>query len=348
MTTLEDRYRRLLAFYPRWHRDLYEEEMVGVLMAGADPDRSRPSLRDLADIVASAAAVHLRRTGEALAGEAWRRAAYVVLLAGTLLLAAVAQRRLVVALIVDRGHHAGVPIPVTAVDVLRPALWTLAALLALVRVRRVAVALAVASAAGEVVRVGSWYATSPTAMLRDGWLVAVAVVVAAAAGWLGRRAAWPHRPRAGVSALGLAAFVVLASGPVEVAGGGWADAGLPFVSSPGGGPVLPNQSSAALCWVTTGVLLFWAWARQDPAVRMRLLAFAAPIAAVLALIPVGFAGYLYSSSQFTSPIPLAGVQWVLLLTVPLLAFATGVVVVHRRERVQHLVRLGRAAERTGS
>jgi hypothetical protein len=45
MTTLENRYRRLLALFPRDHRLLYEEEMIGVLMADAESGQGRPSLR---------------------------------------------------------------------------------------------------------------------------------------------------------------------------------------------------------------------------------------------------------------------------------------------------------------
>jgi hypothetical protein len=39
---LERRYRRWLALYPQAFRNEHEEEMVSVLMEGADSDRSRP------------------------------------------------------------------------------------------------------------------------------------------------------------------------------------------------------------------------------------------------------------------------------------------------------------------
>lgn len=60
MSTLERRYRRLLACYPRDHRERNGEEMVGVLLAGAD-DRRRPGWRETADLLWGAVRMHLRR-----------------------------------------------------------------------------------------------------------------------------------------------------------------------------------------------------------------------------------------------------------------------------------------------
>jgi hypothetical protein len=57
---LERRYRRLLAYYPRDHRERHGEEMVGVLMAGA-ADRSRPGWRESADLLWAAVRLRLRR-----------------------------------------------------------------------------------------------------------------------------------------------------------------------------------------------------------------------------------------------------------------------------------------------
>ena len=52
----ERRYRRLLALYPRDHRERHGQEMLDVLMAGA-----RPGWRDTADLLWSAFRLHLRR-----------------------------------------------------------------------------------------------------------------------------------------------------------------------------------------------------------------------------------------------------------------------------------------------
>jgi hypothetical protein len=60
VTELERRYRRLLALYPRDHRDQHGEEMLDVLVA-AGGDRTRPGWKDVADLVWGAFRLHLRR-----------------------------------------------------------------------------------------------------------------------------------------------------------------------------------------------------------------------------------------------------------------------------------------------
>lgn len=60
MSELERRYRRLIALYPRDHREQHGEEMLGVLVADAG-DRSRPGWKDTADLLWGAFRLHLRR-----------------------------------------------------------------------------------------------------------------------------------------------------------------------------------------------------------------------------------------------------------------------------------------------
>jgi hypothetical protein len=48
---LERRYRRLLAWYPRAFRQEHEQEILGVLMAGADEGQQRPRLGEAADLI---------------------------------------------------------------------------------------------------------------------------------------------------------------------------------------------------------------------------------------------------------------------------------------------------------
>jgi hypothetical protein len=50
-SSLERRYRRWLALYPKSFRAEREEEMVAVLMQGADPDQTRPRAGEAADLV---------------------------------------------------------------------------------------------------------------------------------------------------------------------------------------------------------------------------------------------------------------------------------------------------------
>ncbi|MEV6030473.1 hypothetical protein AB0L65_04960 [Nonomuraea sp. NPDC052116] len=72
MSPLEARYRRLLACYPRDHRERHEEEMIGVLLAGARPGQTRPHPADAADLLWGALRVHVRRAFGPVSGPVWR------------------------------------------------------------------------------------------------------------------------------------------------------------------------------------------------------------------------------------------------------------------------------------
>jgi hypothetical protein len=82
---LEARYRGLLRWYPAGHRALHEEEMLGVLMAGARPSQNRPGLTQSADLLIGAARIRLR-PGRALSDtQGWRDALAVYSVAAPLL-----------------------------------------------------------------------------------------------------------------------------------------------------------------------------------------------------------------------------------------------------------------------
>lgn len=74
MTALERRYRRLLTWYPKDHRDEHEEEMLAVLLAASAPGRSRPAWRDAFDLVRGGLAIRLRRVGPPGSRRHWRAA----------------------------------------------------------------------------------------------------------------------------------------------------------------------------------------------------------------------------------------------------------------------------------
>jgi hypothetical protein len=57
---VERRYRRLLAWYPRAFRREHEEEILWVLMAGAEDGRWRPGLAESADLLRNAVCMRLR------------------------------------------------------------------------------------------------------------------------------------------------------------------------------------------------------------------------------------------------------------------------------------------------
>ncbi|MEV6159490.1 hypothetical protein AB0L53_55075 [Nonomuraea sp. NPDC052129] len=77
MTSLEARYRRLLACYPHDHRTRHEEDMIGVLLAGSRPGQTRPHLADTADLLAGAVRMHCRRAFGTVSAPAWRDAVAV-------------------------------------------------------------------------------------------------------------------------------------------------------------------------------------------------------------------------------------------------------------------------------
>jgi hypothetical protein len=60
-TTLERRYRRLLACYPPGHRAAYREEMLGVLLATARPGQRVPGVRQAWNLVTCGLATRARR-----------------------------------------------------------------------------------------------------------------------------------------------------------------------------------------------------------------------------------------------------------------------------------------------
>ncbi|ALG08344.1 hypothetical protein [Kibdelosporangium phytohabitans] len=80
-SSLARRYRKLLGLYPRDHREKHGDEMLGVLLAGAGK-RSRPSARDIADLLWAALRLHLRRVVAADGGIDHRDVLAVVSLLG--------------------------------------------------------------------------------------------------------------------------------------------------------------------------------------------------------------------------------------------------------------------------
>jgi hypothetical protein len=59
-TKLERRYRRLLAIFPKCFRSESREEVLSVLMAGAEPGQEWPRMSEAADLVRSGVWMRLR------------------------------------------------------------------------------------------------------------------------------------------------------------------------------------------------------------------------------------------------------------------------------------------------
>ncbi|MCI0688479.1 MAG: hypothetical protein L0Y54_14775 [Sporichthyaceae bacterium] len=88
MSSLEARYRRLLALFPRDHRDAYEDEMVGVLLATARPGQRWPGVRDALDLLRAGLLVRAGRPWRSATASAWLDGLAIVSLLGPILLSA--------------------------------------------------------------------------------------------------------------------------------------------------------------------------------------------------------------------------------------------------------------------
>jgi hypothetical protein len=72
---LEDGYRRLLAWYPRSFRQEQEDEMLAVLMAGAEPGQRRPRWLERVDLIRSALTMRVAHAlRPAPVSQSWSRA----------------------------------------------------------------------------------------------------------------------------------------------------------------------------------------------------------------------------------------------------------------------------------
>jgi hypothetical protein len=71
---LETGYRRLLRWYPSSYRRRHEDEILGVLMAAAQPGQRRPGARESLDLLWSALRIRIRMTLRGADGEPWAAA----------------------------------------------------------------------------------------------------------------------------------------------------------------------------------------------------------------------------------------------------------------------------------
>ena len=75
---LEGGYRRLLRWYPALYRKRHEEEILGVLMAAAQPGQRRPGTRDSLDLLWSAVKIRIRMTLRGADSQPWAAALAMV------------------------------------------------------------------------------------------------------------------------------------------------------------------------------------------------------------------------------------------------------------------------------
>jgi hypothetical protein len=145
MSALEDRYRRLLRWYPAEHRRSHEDEMLGVLLAATGPGRSRPSVREALDLVRGGLGVRVRRAPRGLVRAGWYDAAALLnVLAPLILLLAAIRYAVAAGSMFQTVRHLFFPGGGWAVASFHAApswlLWAAAAAAALAGARRMATA----------------------------------------------------------------------------------------------------------------------------------------------------------------------------------------------------------------
>ncbi|MGK5679003.1 hypothetical protein [Actinoplanes sp. URMC 104] len=299
--TSEIRYRRLLTLYPRDFRREYEEEMLGVLMAD-----SRPGPAQAFDVVRGALAAHLRGLWS---GDG--RAARVVQIFGAMLLFAVALRRVAVDVRAVVLYSDVASVQMDAVNVLRLAGWGVALAAALLGWRLLGAVGAFAGLAGEILSPARYYLDTPATVLNVYWLIVAATVVLVA-GFVAERSTVRPRGWVLVAGAGVLLFVQGATAPYSVYQGvrSW------------------WLAVALLAIVLVGVAVV----RQEPAVRSRLLCWAAPVIATVPLIQWGFGGFIEFNMRHPEATQLINpLQWAALVLVPVAAFA-GASALDRRAR----------------
>jgi hypothetical protein len=137
LAVLERQYRRLLTCYPQAHRRTYGEEMIGVLLASAQPGQQRPGLRDTLDMFNGGASVRVRAWLTGGSDPGWGRALALTTLIAPVLLAVMSR-------VSDNWILAlGWPWPLTHSPgplggLAGDAIWLVPVLLALAGLRRIA------------------------------------------------------------------------------------------------------------------------------------------------------------------------------------------------------------------
>lgn len=318
----ESHYRRLLRLYPVPYQREYAEEMVAVLMTDG-----RPGPGATADLVRSALVVRFRGGVRALREPAWQQAAAAVQLFGAIMLLAIALRR-VLMVVGPALFRPDIGIPPLAADAwIRSVIWLAVIVCALLRARALGLVLATAGLVVEIAAPFRDYPQTPARVLDVFSIIVATVLVALSFLVVGKTARGHLRaPRGWVPAAMAGAVVALDGCAFLFPGPRWVTLGL-------GGHVLTVLSpvlfgSAAL------LLLVTAW-RLEPAVRRRVLACAVPVLVTVPSISLGFAGFRDYNMRHPDELHrLSPLQWLILVAVPVAAFAVAVELNRRLEETR--------------
>jgi hypothetical protein len=329
----ERHYRLLLACYPREHRRMYGQEMLGVLMDDGATDRRRPRVRDVSALLAGALRARLRCSSRALAEPRWRDAAAATGLLAALVLLGYALRPVLLGLgIVVTGLHRTGRWHWAHTDGLiawhswpRMTAWAVVLILAAVGRRRAAAALVWAGVALEAVRLAIEYGQTAGPAVAQSWLLTLALLGAVGLTVPGARpgAAALGRSRlaafAGTVLLWSCASVVAFAVPDDSTGFG---ASVPVVLRADLGR-LESVANLAAFGLAVACLV-----SLPAALRRRLLALLAPVAVTLLLTRLHPGGWMTTPGHDGALSP-AG--WLAVTGATALAFLCGAALVTRTD-----------------
>jgi hypothetical protein len=322
MSALEARYRRLLRWYPRAYRAEYEDEMLGVLMAGAAPGQRHPRLSERLNLLGTAATTWLGRSGAGLADGRWARGAAVFGVLGALALAALHLAPLLAALTWWWLYVRPEPLPRLWMAPVPTLLWALVAILAALGRRRPAALLAWAGLGLMAYGLVALSGGGPGEVLRWLWVFVLAVTVA---GTVSIRFAEPT-PARRIGPLGTVVFGVaaaVASGAAQLhplltrvtdyGDGVYGERPLPSI---GWGLLGEYGWPTQVAWLASAVAMLVVVVRLDPVDRRRVLVLSLPAAAMLAVSTAALADptgpALWTGATLIAPplIAVAGPAWV--------------------------------------
>ncbi|GAB4059181.1 hypothetical protein [Catellatospora paridis] len=350
---LERRYERLLALFPAAHRREYEDEMMGVLLAGAAPQQRYPGLGETANLIRCAVWLRVGGRGAGSADRYWASAAAVFGLVVCLMMLTY-RLGIMGAEVLGGWRIDGRLLIVPGQWWLAMAGWTVAVAFAFTRFRLVAAAGAWVAALSEVAVEIIGYPSWPSHLVEVWWMLVLSVGAAFALTVRGRT-----RPQ---GALGVRRTVVMSSAFAVLAVLPAVDASLAVVTRYGDGGFsigalggynapgwLGGHHVSGVITLVPGLIcalvILYCLLRAEAPVRRRLVAMFAPALALNLVVPPVFNGFLVSTQRFNPPVLLVPGQWVFLIVFPLVLFAVGALLVVRGERHAHLIELGRAAER---
>jgi hypothetical protein len=171
---LERRYRRLLAWYPADYRAANEQDMLGVALARYELGRRWPDVGEAVNLIASGVRARL---GAGWRVPAWRDAAAVVSILGPILLATAAGRAIAGGTMPFTGIFSQLAVQLSASAIAGTAGWSLVALAATLRWRKIAAAGACAGLAGQAIELVHDCSASPSLVVTSWWKLILALVI---------------------------------------------------------------------------------------------------------------------------------------------------------------------------